>query len=113
MTYKLYTLNGEFVGEEKFLLSKDFTGIAKDTYFKSIYYYKDGQLHREDGPATEHNSGKKYWLICGKLHRLDGPACEWDERGYCAWFINNKQINCGSNEQFLFLVDIMRLKGLL
>ena len=113
MTYKLYTLDGEFIEEEKFVVSENFTGVAKDSLFRSTHYYKDGQLHREDGPAAEHSSGKKYWLLEGRQHRLDGPAVEWDEKGYYVWFINNEQINCGSNEQFLFLVDIMKLKGLL
>lgn len=47
-------------------------------------YYKNGESHREDGPAVELfmlNTGRKIlitrkWYINGKLHRVDGPAIE-------------------------------------
>ena len=38
------------------------------------YYYKNDELHREDGPAIECTGGHKSWYIEGKLHREDGPA---------------------------------------
>lgn len=37
------------------------------------YWYKDGQLHREDGPAVT-TTAVKIWYKNGKYHRLDGPA---------------------------------------
>ena len=40
-------------------------------------WYKEGQLHREDGPAIEDVNGIKYWYKEGKLHRLNGPAIEF------------------------------------
>ena len=40
-------------------------------------YYKNGFLHREDGPASITPGGTKKWLIHGNLHREDGPAIEW------------------------------------
>jgi len=39
-------------------------------------WYRNGKLHREDGPAIEYNYGTKYWYRNGKLHREDGPAIE-------------------------------------
>lgn len=36
-------------------------------------WYKDGLMHREDGPAFTHNKNE-YYFQNGKLHRLDGPA---------------------------------------
>jgi hypothetical protein len=39
-------------------------------------WYRDGKLHREDGPATEHANGTKEWYLDGKKHREDGPAIE-------------------------------------
>ena len=50
---------------------------------------KDGQLHREDGPAIENVYGTKEWYINGKLHREDGPAIEW-KNGAKAWHLNGK-----------------------
>ena len=41
------------------------------------FYYVNGKLHREDGPAEEYISGDKRWYINNKLHRLDGPAIEY------------------------------------
>ena len=43
------------------------------------YYYINGKLHREDGPAIIYNNGHKEWWINGHrvsesgtaLHRLD------------------------------------------
>ena len=38
------------------------------------YWYQNGELHREDGPAIERANGTKEWYQNGKLHREDGPA---------------------------------------
>ena len=32
------------------------------------FWYKNGQLHREDGPALEYASGGKYWCLNGKSY---------------------------------------------
>jgi len=38
-------------------------------------WYQHGKLHRDDGgPAVEIKNGTKYWYQHGKLHRDDGPA---------------------------------------
>ena len=39
-------------------------------------WYKDGKLHRENGPAIEYTSGRKEWYKNGKLHRENKPAIE-------------------------------------
>ena len=39
-------------------------------------WHRDGNLHREDGPAIEYPDGTKKWYRDGKLHREDGPAVE-------------------------------------
>ena len=31
------------------------------------YWYFEGQLHREDGPAAEYADGTKYWFLEGKV----------------------------------------------
>jgi len=41
------------------------------------YWYQNGKLHREDGPACEYANGDKEWHQKGELHRLDGAACEY------------------------------------
>lgn len=41
-------------------------------------YYRDGKLHREDGPASawdyEDGEPSRRWALDGQLHREDGPA---------------------------------------
>lgn len=53
----------------------------------STRWYKNGQLHREDGPAVEWVDGSKEWFIDGKHHRENGPAIEWDD-GKREWYLN-------------------------
>ena len=61
-----------------------FTGclIDKD---KDIFWFKNGLLHREDGPAIEYASGSKFWYKNGECHREDGPAVEFSD-GDKSWF---------------------------
>ena len=56
----------------------------------SKFWYLNGKLHREDGPAIEWDSGDKDWYLNGKLHREDGPAREWND-GSKFWFLNGKK----------------------
>jgi len=81
--------------------------------FGNKYWYINGELHREDGPAIEfinstkewwindkrhredgpaviRANGDKLWFINHKLHREDGPAIEW-AHGYRAWYLNDKR----------------------
>jgi len=53
------------------------------------FWYKNGKLHRDDGPAVEYKNGIKFWYKEGKLHRLDGPAREWVYRAK-EWWIEGK-----------------------
>jgi hypothetical protein len=47
-------------------------------------WYKEGKLHRENGPAIVYNNGDKSWYKNDLRHREDGPAVEWGEaRKYC------------------------------
>lgn len=70
------------------------------------FWYKNGSIHREDGPAVITEFYIKY-LVNGQLSRLDGPAikntennsraleiwsihgCEIDEIKYKQWLIDN------------------------
>ena len=54
----------------------------------SRWWYINGELHREDGPAIEYPDGTEEWYQDGKQHRLDGPAVvkldgsnEWYQNG--------------------------------
>ena len=53
------------------------------------YWYLNGALHREDGPAVECSSGHKAWYLNGERHRVDGPAIECAD-GEKHWYLNGK-----------------------
>jgi antitoxin component YwqK of YwqJK toxin-antitoxin module len=72
----------------------------------SKYWYLNGKLHREDGPAIEGSSGEKFWYLNGKLHREDGPAVE-RSCGYTCWFLNGKLLTEGEfNERMTPTVEM-------
>ena len=51
------------------------------------YWFFNGQLHRENGPAVEYANGTKYWYLNDKRHRTNGPAVEY-ANGNKSWFLN-------------------------
>lgn len=55
-----------------------------------IFWYRNGKLHRENGPAIEFANGDKHWYINGKLHREDGPAIEDAINGIEKWYKNGE-----------------------
>ena len=61
------------------------------------YWYLNGKLHREDGPAIEYSDGDKHWFLNGKRHRTDGPAIEY-YNGTKYWYINGVEL---SEEEYL------------
>jgi len=52
------------------------------------WYNKEGQRHREDGPAIECVNGTKAWYNNGKQHREDGPAVEY-ANGDKSWYLDD------------------------
>ena len=58
-------------GEEE--VPCDYTGWVK-AFGENIVHYKNGVIHREDGPAIINRCGIRQWLSNGSRHRLDGPA---------------------------------------
>ena len=70
--------------------------MTYETYEVRIYkngdefWYRNGKLHREDGPAVEWTDGSKFWYRNGKYHREDGPAIEY-ANGDKFWYRNGKQ----------------------
>jgi hypothetical protein len=65
-----------------------YTGIVK-WLDGSKFWYLNGWLHREDGPAVEDPDGTKQWWLNGKRHREDGPAIERAD-GLKSWWLNDK-----------------------
>jgi len=59
------------------------------TVSKNVFYYKNQEPHREDGPAIEYNDGNKHWYINGIRHRTDGPAIEYYD-GTKEYYVNGK-----------------------
>ena len=57
---------------------------------KVKFWFKNGKLHREDGPAIENARGYKEWYIDGNRHREDGPAVEFAD-GTKLWYKNGKR----------------------
>lgn len=90
-------------------------------------WYKDGLLHKEDGPACEYADGSKSWWKNGSLHNEKGPAFlrfngdeEWYKNGYRhredgpaiighygkSWFSNGKKLEVNSLEEFKRLINL-------
>jgi hypothetical protein len=69
-------------------LRKD--GICKTDIYGDKTWYKDGKLHRTDGPAVEWALGSKFWYQNSKLHRDDGPAVEYTN-GDMVWYQHGKK----------------------
>jgi hypothetical protein len=79
-----------------------FNGMHTDKW-GSKRWYKNGQYHREDGPAVEYEDGSKFWHVNGERHRLDGPAYE-DADGSKAWYVNDSGYS--SFDEWLEAVDV-------
>jgi hypothetical protein len=65
-------------------------------------WWLNGNLHREDGPAVIGSNGNEYWYLNGKYHREDGPAIIYPN-GTQEWFLNDinitKEVNEWANER--------------
>jgi hypothetical protein len=62
---------------------------VKDEYGE--YWYLNGELHREGGPAVIWEDGSQEWWVNGKIHREDGPAYIGSS-GYQEWWVNDKKL---------------------
>ena len=107
MSSKLYTLDNTFI-DNALQTPPKFTGIVENT-FGSRFWFLNGVLHREDGPAHINFNNTNHWYFGGKTHRIDGPAVEWFN-GEKEWWVDGNQI---TEEQCKLLYDLMKLKGLL
>ena len=50
-------------------------------------WFRNGLLHRDDGPAFISSCGGQEWWINGKRHRADGPAVI-RTNGIQKWYLN-------------------------
>jgi hypothetical protein len=74
-------------------------------------WFKNGELHREDGPALECPDGFKAWYQNGKLHREDGPAIEFTN-GQKEWYINGcRHRTDGPAIEYSFGIKMWYLNG--
>lgn len=51
----------------------------------------NGELHRDGGPAIIDVDGHREWWWYGSIHRLDGPAMIGRE-GSRSWYINDEKV---------------------
>ena len=56
-----------------------------------VIFYKNGEPHREDGPAIIETDSSEYWYLNGELHRADGPAVTCADGGKY-WYLKGKLI---------------------
>ena len=72
-------------------ISVNFTGIVE---FSSgtKYWYLNGKLHNDQGPAIVCPDGEKHWYLNGKRHRETGPAVVYPN-GKKHWYLNGKEVN--------------------
>ena len=47
--------------------------------------------------VTVYANGDRFWYLNGELHREDGPACEFSD-GYKEWYFNGEDL---TEEEFL------------
>jgi hypothetical protein len=55
-------------------------------------WLKNGNFHRENGPAVERADGTKQWYLHGDRHREDGPAIEW-AGGDKGWWLHGERVD--------------------
>jgi hypothetical protein len=64
-------------------------------------WYQHGKLHRDDGPAFEFHDGLKMWYQRGVLHRLAGPAVEYAS-GHKEYRVHGRKL---TEDEFYRYVD--------
>jgi len=81
-----------------------FTGCVIDVRGNK-YWFLNGLMHREDGPAIEYINGNKAWHLNGKRHRTEGPALEW-ANGSKFWYLNGDNL---TEEDWTYIVRLNKL----
>lgn len=73
------------------LYNKHTTYEVKVYDYKTIWY-KDGLIHREEGPAIEWSNGDKEWYQHGVPYRKNGPTVE-RANGNLYWHDKNGELH--------------------
>ena len=86
--------------------------VVKVTRDGDKFWYQNGKLHREDGPALEYANGSKAWYQNDMLHRLDGPAVEHGN-GSKSWYQNGElhrldgpAIECTNGDKMWYIDNV-------
>ena len=68
--------------DDIYQVPKHFTGVCNIIKYNSIRHYKNGCLHREDGPAIKHENGGKSWFYKSKNYGSDNAFTNktWKEK---------------------------------
>lgn len=87
------------------------TGLKNGQYFENgnEFWYKDGFIHREDGPAAIYYEGTKCWHREGWLHREDGPAII-RASGTKEWFLRHRHLT--KEQWWESISDEMKIRAL-
>jgi len=80
--------NNQYSKEEFDAIHNKYTGYIKFAN-GTQKWFKNGQWHREDGPAVIGVYGEQFWYKNGKVHREDGPAIIWPN-GEQQWYLDDK-----------------------
>ena len=83
-------------------------GLEIDEYGDK-WWWKNGGLHRDDGPAVEFTDGYKAWYQNDEMHREDGPAVV-DANGHKEWFLRGKQL---TEEEHRIQVDSLEFDNMI
>lgn len=62
------------------VVTKKIINRGFDNERTEYYQWFTGKFHRKNGPALIYKDGTKMWYKNGYLHREDGPAIEWGGR---------------------------------
>ena len=79
-------------------------GLEVDKYHTKRWW-KDGALHRIDGPAVEYTDGSASWYLNGERHRIDGPAYIYIGK-FQLWYYQGVKINCSSQKGFERILNL-------
>lgn len=74
-----------FIGRCKYIVVGREIIRIEDTVYGTVKHFKNGKLHREDGPAFESKDGTRVWYLNGELHRDNEPAVEYPD-GTKFWY---------------------------
>ena len=74
----------------------------------SVVFYKDGKMHRDEGPACISPGRFQQWRKNGMLHREDGPAFKWGDGKIEFWLFNRRFF---SRKEWKRAVSRLRLLG--